>query len=62
MFTDIVDSTSKLAELGDRQWRELLQRHHAIVRQHLVRFSGKEVDPGDPLRRCDHRRHPRGGP
>jgi pimeloyl-ACP methyl ester carboxylesterase/class 3 adenylate cyclase len=44
LFTDIVGSTIKLAELGDRRWRELLQQHHALVRRHLVRFSGREID------------------
>jgi class 3 adenylate cyclase/pimeloyl-ACP methyl ester carboxylesterase len=44
MFTDIVGSTEKLTELGDRGWRELLQRHHAVVRRQLVRFSGREID------------------
>jgi pimeloyl-ACP methyl ester carboxylesterase/class 3 adenylate cyclase len=44
LFTDIVGSTAKLAELGDRHWRELLQQHHALVRRHLVRFSGREID------------------
>jgi pimeloyl-ACP methyl ester carboxylesterase len=44
LFTDIVGSTAKLAELGDRRWRELLQQHHAFVRRHLLRFSGREID------------------
>jgi class 3 adenylate cyclase len=44
LFTDIVDSSQKTAELGDRAWRELLQRHHALVRQRLLRFRGVEVD------------------
>jgi len=44
LFTDIVGSTGKVAELGDRGWRELLERHHALVRRHLVRFSGREID------------------
>lgn len=44
LFTDIVGSTQKAVELGDAAWRQLLQRHHAIVRQHLVRFNGKEVN------------------
>jgi len=44
LFTDIVGSTAKLAELGDRRWRELLQKHHALVRRQLVRFSGREID------------------
>ena len=30
--------------MGDRQWRELLQQHHAFVRRQLVRFSGREID------------------
>jgi pimeloyl-ACP methyl ester carboxylesterase/class 3 adenylate cyclase len=44
LFTDIVGSTEKLAELGDREWKALLQRHHALVRRQLVRYSGHEVD------------------
>jgi pimeloyl-ACP methyl ester carboxylesterase len=44
LFTDIVGSTAKLAELGDRRWRDLVQQHHAVVRRQLVRFSGREID------------------
>ena len=44
LFTDIVDSTSQMAALGDRAWRELLERHHAIVRTQLSRARGSEVD------------------
>jgi class 3 adenylate cyclase len=44
LFTDIVGSTKLAAELGDRGWRELLERHNSIVRSHLVRHRGKEVD------------------
>jgi pimeloyl-ACP methyl ester carboxylesterase/class 3 adenylate cyclase len=44
LFTDIVGSTGRLAELGDRRWRELLQKHHAVVRRQLTRFSGREID------------------
>lgn len=44
LFTDIVDSSQRVAELGDRAWRELLERHHALVRRQLVRFRGVEVD------------------
>ena len=43
MFTDIVDSTRRAAELGDRQWRALLDRHDDTVRQQLARFRGQEV-------------------
>ena len=44
LFTDIVGSTEHAARLGDKAWRELLERHHAIVRRQLVRFGGNEVD------------------
>ena len=44
LFTDIVDSTAKLAELGDAGWRDLLQRHHTLIRRQLARFSGREID------------------
>jgi class 3 adenylate cyclase/pimeloyl-ACP methyl ester carboxylesterase len=43
LFTDIVDSTSKAAELGDQQWRNLLEAHHAAVRAQLARYQGKEI-------------------
>jgi class 3 adenylate cyclase len=44
LFTDIVGSTEKAAELGDREWHELVERHHSLVRSQLVRFRGREVD------------------
>ena len=44
LFTDIVDSTTKAIELGDKGWRELLERHNALVRRELLRFRGREVD------------------
>jgi class 3 adenylate cyclase/pimeloyl-ACP methyl ester carboxylesterase len=44
LFTDIVDSTLRAAELGDHAWGELLSRHHAIVRRHLGQFRGTEID------------------
>jgi class 3 adenylate cyclase/pimeloyl-ACP methyl ester carboxylesterase len=44
LFTDIVGSSEKAASLGDRAWRELLERHHALVRSQLSRFRGVEVD------------------
>jgi class 3 adenylate cyclase/streptogramin lyase len=44
LFTDIVGSTEVAKELGDRRWRELLQRHHAIIRRQLRRFEGREID------------------
>jgi class 3 adenylate cyclase len=43
MFTDIVDSTRRAAELGDREWRALRERHDGAVRQQLARFRGQEV-------------------
>ena len=44
MFTDIVGSTEKLAEVGDRAWKDLVERHHAHVRALLDRFRGVEID------------------
>lgn len=44
LFTDIVDSTSKAAALGDRGWRQLVEKHHATVRALLARYRGIEVD------------------
>jgi len=44
LFTDIVGSTAKAAELGDRAWADLVQRHHAVVRAQLDRFRGRELD------------------
>jgi pimeloyl-ACP methyl ester carboxylesterase len=44
LFTDIVKSTERTAELGDRAWSELLERHHGAVRVELDRFRGREVD------------------
>jgi len=44
LFTDIVGSTARAAELGDRAWRSLLTRHHELVRTELARHRGKELD------------------
>jgi len=44
LFTDIVGSSEHAATLGDRAWRDVLQRHHEIVRSHLLRHRGVEVD------------------
>jgi pimeloyl-ACP methyl ester carboxylesterase len=44
LFTDIVGSTERATELGDRRWRELLDAHHAAVRRQLERFRGSEID------------------
>jgi class 3 adenylate cyclase len=44
LFTDIVGSTERAAELGDRTWRDLLERHHRFVRRELARFRGEEKD------------------
>jgi class 3 adenylate cyclase len=43
LFTDIVDSTRRAAEIGDRDWRALLDAHDAVVRSQLARFRGREV-------------------
>jgi class 3 adenylate cyclase len=44
LFTDIVGATAKVASLGDRRWRELLNNHYTAVRRNLVRFRGREID------------------
>src|SRR5262245_16014291 len=44
LFTDIVDSTAKAVELGDRAWADLVEHHHAAVRAQLDRFQGRELD------------------
>jgi pimeloyl-ACP methyl ester carboxylesterase len=44
LFTDIVGSSERASELGDRAWRELLAAHHVRVRRELELFQGREVD------------------
>jgi class 3 adenylate cyclase len=44
LFTDIVRSSERASALGDRGWRELLERHHTLVRRELLRFRGRELD------------------
>jgi class 3 adenylate cyclase len=44
MFTDIVGSTERAHELGDRRWVELLDQHNALVRKELTHFRGVEID------------------
>jgi class 3 adenylate cyclase len=44
VFTDIVASTARAVDLGDRRWRDLLDQHHARVRMQLDRFGGREID------------------
>jgi class 3 adenylate cyclase/esterase/lipase len=43
MFTDIVGSTRRAAELGDRAWRSLLEQHHDLVRREILRARGQEI-------------------
>ena len=71
LFTDIVDSTRRAAEIGDRDWHALLDAHNAVIRAQLSRFRGREVNTvqrrrlprnvrrpsaSDPLRDVDPRR------
>ena len=50
MFADIVKSTERAAEIGDRKWRDLLQDFYRVVRRNLDRYRGREVDTaGDGL-------------
>jgi class 3 adenylate cyclase/pimeloyl-ACP methyl ester carboxylesterase len=44
LFTDLVGSTQRVQNLGDRTWADVLERHDSIVRQELARFGGDEVD------------------
>jgi len=72
LFTDIVASTQKAAEVGDRRWAELVASHHALVRRQLDRFAGvssilpetdlrqlRRAGARDPLRARDQRVRPR---
>jgi class 3 adenylate cyclase len=43
LFTDIVGSTEKATSLGDQAWRDLLVRHHALVRRQIAYFRGREI-------------------
>jgi pimeloyl-ACP methyl ester carboxylesterase len=44
LFTDIVGSTRRASEMGDRDWHALLDAHDAVVRSQLARFRGREVN------------------
>jgi class 3 adenylate cyclase len=44
LVTDVVGSTEHAARLGDAEWKKLLQRHHALVRQRLAQFRGEELN------------------
>lgn len=43
LFTDIVGSTERAAAIGDKRWRELLQKHDDVVRRTIARFRGREI-------------------
>jgi class 3 adenylate cyclase len=43
LFTDIIDSTARVVELGDRAWKDLLTQHHLLVRELLRRHRGREI-------------------
>jgi class 3 adenylate cyclase len=44
MFTDVVDSTSRAAQLGDDRWREILTRYYALVERNIKHFRGRQVN------------------
>lgn len=44
LFTDIVESASVGGRVGDARWKEVIARHHAIVRRELKRYGGRELD------------------
>jgi pimeloyl-ACP methyl ester carboxylesterase len=50
LFTDIVGSTQKAAEIGDLRWGQLLEKYHEQVRAEVARYRGREIDSaGDGL-------------
>ncbi|MGQ0570986.1 MAG: adenylate/guanylate cyclase domain-containing protein [Armatimonadota bacterium] len=44
LFVDIVGSTERAAQIGDRKWRDVLEGYYAAVRRELARFRGREID------------------
>ncbi len=44
LFTDIAGSTELASKLGDRRWRDILERHNEVVRARLEQFRGREID------------------
>ena len=44
MFTDVVGSTERAAQLGDDSWRDLLETHDQVMRRELSRYDGREID------------------
>jgi class 3 adenylate cyclase len=44
LFTDVVGSTERAQELGDRRWRDLLESFQEPIRDEVGRFRGREVD------------------
>ena len=44
LFTDVVEATKRLVELGNRGWKDLLTQHHSMARDHLGRHRGREID------------------
>ena len=76
LFTDIVSSTERATQVGDRRWRELLEDQQALVRREIGRFGGREIqtdrrrllrvvrrpDAGDPMRRFRPGRRPAARP
>jgi class 3 adenylate cyclase len=44
LFTDLVGSTERAATMGDGAWRDLVERHHTVIRGLLARYRGTEVD------------------
>jgi class 3 adenylate cyclase/dihydrofolate reductase len=44
LFTDVVDSTGRVAAMGDRAWKKLLDRHHEVVRAEVIRWEGRNLE------------------
>jgi class 3 adenylate cyclase len=43
LFTDIVDSTKRTAEMGDSRWKEVLDIHNAVMIKEINRFRGRAI-------------------
>ncbi|HEV3472893.1 MAG TPA: adenylate/guanylate cyclase domain-containing protein, partial [Actinomycetota bacterium] len=43
LATDVVGSTERLAEIGDQEWRRILDRHDQLIRRHLDQFGGRDL-------------------
>jgi class 3 adenylate cyclase len=43
LYTDVVDSIGRAAEVGDTRWKDVIGEHNRVVRASLARYRGKEI-------------------